>query len=150
MREALSVCRICSGACGLTVTIDDHGRPTRVRGDRQHPVTRGYICSKGADIPDQTTRSDRLLRPMKRLDDGRFVEIPLTHARAQIAAKLKTILAEDGGRAVATFSGTNHWHNNSVSYLHEAFLGAVSSPNKYTTGTIDQSAHLVTMGPMAL
>ncbi len=150
MREALSVCRICSGACGLIVTIDDHGRPTRVRGDRQHPVTRGYICSKGADIPDQTTRTDRLLRPMKRLDDGRFVEIPLTQALDEIAAKLRTILDESGGRAVATFSGTNHWHNNPVSYMHEAFLAAVGSPNKYTTGTIDQSAHLVTMGRMGI
>ncbi len=150
MREALSVCRICSGACGLTVTIDDQGRPTRTRGDRDHPVTRGYICSKGADIPDQTTRSDRLLRPMKRLDDGRFVEIPLAQALDEIAARLKTILDEDGGRAVATFSGTNHWHNNPVSYMHEAFLAAVGSPNTYTTGTIDQSAHLVTMGRMGI
>ena len=150
MREALSVCRICSGACGLIVTIDDHDRPIRTRGDREHPVTRGYICSKGADIPDQTTRSDRLLRPMKRLDDGRFVEISLAQALDEIAARLKTILDEDGGRAVATFSGTNHWHNNPVSYLHEAFLAAVGSPSKYTTGTIDQSAHLVTMGRMGI
>ena len=95
MREALSVCRICSGACGLTVTIDDDGRATRVRGDREHPVTRGYICSKGADIPDQTTRADRLLRPMKRLEDGRFVEIPLAQALDEIAAKLGTILDDD-------------------------------------------------------
>jgi len=150
MREALSVCRICSGACGLTVTIDDQGRPVRVRGDREHPVTRGYICGKGADIPDQTTRADRLLRPMKRLEDGHFIEIPLAQALDEIADRLRPILDEDGGRAVATFSGTNHWHNNPVSYLHEAFLAAVGSPNKYTTGTIDQSAHLVTMGRMGI
>ena len=150
MREAKSVCRICSGACGVTVTIDDDGHAIKVRGDRQHPVTRGFACSKGLDIPDQTHRPDRLLRPMKRLDDGRFVEIPLAKALDEIAARLKTILAEDGGRAVATFSGTNHWHNNPVSYLHEAFLAAIGSPNKYTTGTIDQSAHLVTMGRMGI
>lgn len=150
MRQAKSVCRICSGACGLVVSIDDAGRVAKVRGDRQHPVTRGFACSKGLDIPDQTNRADRLLRPMKRLDDGRFVEVPLAEALDEIADRLRVILDEDGGQAVATFSGTNHWHNNPVTYMHEAFLAAVGSPNKYTTGTIDQSAHLVTMGRMGI
>jgi anaerobic selenocysteine-containing dehydrogenase len=150
MREAISVCRVCSGFCGLTVTVDDDGRAVKVRGDRRHPVSRGFACSKGLDIPDQTNRPDRVLRPLKRLEDGRFVELPLSDALDEIAERLNAILDEDGGRAVATFSGTNHWHNNPVSYLHEAFLAALGSPNKYTTGTIDQSAHLVTMGRMGI
>jgi anaerobic selenocysteine-containing dehydrogenase len=150
MREAFSVCRICSGACALTVTIDDDGRATRVRGDKRHPVSRGFVCSKGLDIPKQTNGPDRLLRPMKRLENGQFVEIPLAQALDEIADRLHKILDEDGGRAVATFSGTHHWHNNPVSYLHEAFLAAIGSPNKYTTATIDQSAHLVTMARMGI
>ncbi len=42
MLEARSVCRICSGACGVIVTIDDVGRAINGRGDRKpsHPRLR--------------------------------------------------------------------------------------------------------------
>ena len=43
-RDVLSYCRICAAACGITVTVDDD-HIVRVRGDAQHPVSRGYTCS---------------------------------------------------------------------------------------------------------
>jgi anaerobic selenocysteine-containing dehydrogenase len=35
--------RDCPDACGIVATVED-GRVTRLDGDRQHPVTRGFLC----------------------------------------------------------------------------------------------------------
>ena len=38
--------RDCPDACQILATVDD-GRITRLRGDPDHPVTRGFLCVKG-------------------------------------------------------------------------------------------------------
>jgi anaerobic selenocysteine-containing dehydrogenase len=45
LRQERSYCRICSGMCGLIVTIADD-RIVGVSGDKDHPLTRGFACSK--------------------------------------------------------------------------------------------------------
>ena len=50
-RDVLSYCRICAAACGITVTVDGE-RVVRVRGDAEHPVSRGYTCAKGRGLPE--------------------------------------------------------------------------------------------------
>ena len=54
-REQLSYCRICAAACGITVTVDDE-QVVRVRGDADHPVSRGYTCTKGRGLADVAPR----------------------------------------------------------------------------------------------
>ena len=46
IRNEKSFCRICAGGCGVEVTIEND-RPIEVRGDRDQPMTKGYICFKG-------------------------------------------------------------------------------------------------------
>ena len=46
MPDMNSFCRFCGALCGVTVSFED-GVPTAVRGDADHPLSRGYICSKG-------------------------------------------------------------------------------------------------------
>ena len=35
--------RDCPDACGIVATVED-GVVTALRGDREHPVTRGFLC----------------------------------------------------------------------------------------------------------
>ena len=43
-----SVCALdCPDCCALLVNVED-GRGTRLRGDPEHPVTRGFLCGKVA------------------------------------------------------------------------------------------------------
>src|SRR6478752_1985567 len=64
-RDVLSYCRICAAACGIVVTVDGD-RVVRVRGDDEHPVSRGYTCSKGRGIAAWHHAPDRLDRPRLR------------------------------------------------------------------------------------
>lgn len=148
MREATSICRVCSGCCGLNVTIDDAERVVKVRGDHAHLMSKGYACIKGLRIPEAMNSQERLLHPMKRQPDGSFEAISLSRALDEIAGRLRAILKEDGGSAVATFSGTSHWLNTPLVQMVKDFLCAIGSPNRFTNATIDQSSHLVTMGRM--
>jgi anaerobic selenocysteine-containing dehydrogenase len=56
----------CPDACGVLITIED-GRATRIQGDPQHPVTRGFLCAKVAKYLDRVYSPERVLFPMRRV-----------------------------------------------------------------------------------
>ncbi len=62
-----SVCPLdCPDACGMLVTVRD-GVAVRVRGDAEHPFTRGFLCGKVSHELERVYHSDRLKYPMRRL-----------------------------------------------------------------------------------
>jgi len=54
-RNAISFCRICSGGCGVVLEIDGSDRIVGVRGDKESPLTRGYLCFKAGKRRPRTT-----------------------------------------------------------------------------------------------
>jgi molybdopterin guanine dinucleotide-containing S/N-oxide reductase-like protein len=56
----------CPDACGVLITVED-GRATRIVGDPEHPVTRGFLCAKVAKYLDRVYSPDRVLYPMRRI-----------------------------------------------------------------------------------
>lgn len=144
MRQVKSFCRICSGTCGTVVTIDDEDRIHAVRGDKEHALTAGYACGKGLAVADMHNRPDRILRPLKRRDDGTFEEISLEQATAEIAQRLSTLIARDGAQSIATYCGTAGTWNMTLMKMVAPFMRAIGSPNVYTCLTIDCSSRVVT------
>ncbi|MET0988191.1 MAG: molybdopterin-dependent oxidoreductase [Steroidobacteraceae bacterium] len=143
-REVTSVCRICVGNCGVRVTLDD-GRITGIRGDKDHVLSRGYVCIKGINAHLASGSEQRILRPLKRQADGSFAPIALDQALDEIAAQLSAIAAEDGAPSVALFKGTQAYLNVALAPMLTDWMAAIGSPSFFTTMTIDQSAKYVTM-----
>ncbi|HEY3974265.1 MAG TPA: molybdopterin-dependent oxidoreductase [Candidatus Sulfotelmatobacter sp.] len=56
----------CPDACGVLITVQD-GRATRIQGDPEHPVTRGFLCAKVAKYLDRVYSPDRVMYPMRRI-----------------------------------------------------------------------------------
>ena len=56
----------CPDACGVLITIQD-GRATKIQGDPEHPVTRGFLCAKVAKYLDRVYSPERVLYPMRRV-----------------------------------------------------------------------------------
>jgi anaerobic selenocysteine-containing dehydrogenase len=56
----------CPDACGVLITVQD-GRATRIQGDPEHPVTRGFLCAKVAKYLDRVYSPERALYPMRRI-----------------------------------------------------------------------------------
>src|ERR1044071_8692021 len=94
-----SVCALdCPDACSLLVTVEDE-KATRLRGNPDHPITRGFLCGKVARYLDREYSPERLLYPQRRIGEkgsGRFARISWDEALGEIADRLKAVAAEFG------------------------------------------------------
>lgn len=143
MREAISFCRICSGLCGVRLTIDENNRITDIRGDKAHPLTGGYVCIKGR-MADVENEGKRLLHPLKRLTDGSFMRIEKERALDEIAARMETIIDRNGPDSMACYRGTANYFHTSAYHMLPAWMKAIGSGAFFSSLTIDQSAKIVT------
>jgi anaerobic selenocysteine-containing dehydrogenase len=140
-----SVCRICTALCGVVLDVEDD-RIQAVRGDRAHPMSKGYACIKGLQGGYALQAPDRILRPLKRTPAGHFEEIGLDRALDEIADRLARIRTEDGADSIALFKGTQAYMNATLAEMIPAFMSAIASHALFSTMTIDQSAKIVTAG----
>ena len=138
-RVVKTFCGICAGMCGLDVELDVKGEITAIRGDRTNPLTQGYACIKGLQLPAAHRSPERLLHPLKRCEDGTFVRIGLEQALDEIGARLTKIMASDGPDAIGAFRGTLSYSN----YMLPAWVRSIGSHGFYSTMTVDQSAKWV-------
>ncbi len=99
-----TACVLCSANCGIEVRID--GREiTRVRGDKEHPASKGYTCEKGLRVNHYQNGRDRLTAPMKRLGDGTYTEIGWDQAIREVADRLVGIRDTHGGDKIMYYGG---------------------------------------------
>ena len=72
-----TACILCSLNCGLEVQLggEDGRRIERVRGNKSHPGSQGYICEKPQRLDYYQNAADRLTAPLRRRADGTFEAI---------------------------------------------------------------------------
>ncbi|MBC8443924.1 MAG: molybdopterin-dependent oxidoreductase [Deltaproteobacteria bacterium] len=122
-------CPLCYHNCGLELQTDGH-EVTRVRADKSHPRTRGYICRKGARVAHYQSHQQRLTHPLKRVGD-RFVKVSWDQAISEIAERLKTILDRHGPRALAYMGGGGQGCHMETAY-GRTLLAALGSQYHYS------------------
>lgn len=103
-----NVCPLdCPDTCGMRVSVRD-GVAVELKGDPEHPFTRGFLCQKMARFLDRVYSPDRLMVPMKRVGakgEGKFEAISWDEAIASIAARFASIAASsDGPQAILPYS----------------------------------------------
>jgi len=103
-----SVCALdCPDACSLLIQVDGEGHGSRLRGNPEHPVTRGFLCGKVAKYLEREYSPDRLLYPMKRTGakgSTQFARISWDDALNEIASRLQSISAEFGSESILPYS----------------------------------------------
>lgn len=90
--------RDCPDVCSIVATVED-GRVVRLQGDRQHPVTRGFLCHRTSRFLERQYDPDRLTTPMVRQGSD-FEPISWDEALDLIANKMVQIRDESGGAAI--------------------------------------------------
>lgn len=114
MRRELTTIRAvcphdCPDTCGMVVQVDPaSGRAVGLRGDPDHPFTRGFLCQKVANYLQRVYHPERLKYPLRRVGrkgEGRFERISWDEAIAEIAARFQAIAAsEHGPQAILPYS----------------------------------------------
>ena len=99
-----TACIICALNCGLEVKTEGR-RIVRIRGDKAHPMSQGYVCEKSQRMDYYQNGADRLESPMRRRPDGTYEAIDWTTAIREIAAKLSAIKARHGGESILYYGG---------------------------------------------
>jgi anaerobic selenocysteine-containing dehydrogenase len=92
----------CPDTCSMLITVEN-GRAIEVRGNPDHPFTRGGLCVKVNNYTDRVYSPDRLLYPLRRTGpkgSRQFERISWEAALQEISNRFKQIVAEYGPQAI--------------------------------------------------
>lgn len=109
--EFFTTCtRDCPDSCSVLVTVKD-GRVVGHRGNPAHPITRGFLCSKGHRYLERFASQQRLLYPERRSANGSFERVSWDEALTLLAQKLAVARDTHGPCSVLalSYSGMRGW-----------------------------------------
>ena len=99
-----TACILCSLNCGLEVQTE--GRQlVKVRGDKSHPASRGYLCEKAQRLNYYQNGRDRLQSPMRRREDGSYEAVSWDTAIREITEGFNAIKERHGGDKILFYGG---------------------------------------------
>jgi anaerobic selenocysteine-containing dehydrogenase len=90
--------RDCPDACGIVASLDD-GVVTKLDGDPEHPVTKGFLCFRTSRFLELMASSTRVAQPMVRRQ-GRLEPATWEAALSLIAKRLTAVRDESGPEAI--------------------------------------------------
>ena len=89
----------CPDTCSILTTVED-GKAIAVRGNPDHPFTKGRLCVKVNNYQDRVYSDKRLLYPMKRVGPKGNCAVHSASAGTRrcstIATRFTEIIASDG------------------------------------------------------
>jgi len=132
-------CNLCEAICGLEIRTQ--GREIlSIRGDKDDPVSQGYICPKATALADIHNDPDRLRAPLRKID-GEWHEIGWDEAFEYAAQAIVALQEQHGPDSVAFFAGNPSVHNWG-NLTHGVLLRkAVGTRNHFSATSLDQLPH---------
>ncbi len=101
----------CPDTCAMLVTVrrENGGawKAVDVRGDPDHPVTRGFLCAKVDRYLERTYHEGRLTTPLRRVGrkgEGRFEPVSWDDAIALVTGRLQRAATEHGPQSILPYS----------------------------------------------
>ena len=135
--QKVTFCRICEAHCGMVATVED-GRVTKLRPDRDHPLSAGYACPKGIAMLDVQNDPDRVLHPLRRRADGEgFERVSWDEALSDIGRRLREVRDRHGGGAIGWYMGNPGAFSHSHPLWVKGLLDALGSRHYYTASSQD-------------
>jgi len=135
VEEKTTYCRICEPMCGLKVEVEG-SRLLSVRGDPDHPLSKGWLCRRGIAFGELHNDPDRLRRPLRKAEKG-FEEIPWDTALDEVAKKLRRIRDTHGPQSVAVYNGNPMAFCTYGTISVPMFVGALKTRQFFTAGSQD-------------
>src|SRR5436190_3238559 len=138
-----TTCCYCGVGCGIVVNKDAHNRIT-VEGDKNHPVNKGMLCSKGMNLHHTVNdKSDRLLNPEMRYNKNMPRQrVSWDVALERTAAVFKTFIDKYGPDSVA-FYASGQCLTEEYYVVNKLIKGFIGSNNIDTNSRLCMSSAVV-------
>jgi len=129
--------------CGVVVHKEDNGRLT-LEGDKEHPSSKGMLCSKGMNLHYTVMdQSDRLLYPQMRLNRSMPMQrVSWDEALERTAAVFKTLIKKFGPDSVA-FYVSGQCLTEEYYLVNKLIKGFIGSNNIDTNSRLCMSSAVV-------
>jgi formate dehydrogenase len=131
----------------MVATVED-GVVTKLRPDKDHPLSRGFACPKGIAMTELQNDPDRVTYPLRRVRGGAassngapegFERVSWDEALDDIGRRLKQVRERHGGESVGWYMG----NPGAFSYSHplwvKGFLDGLGSHHLYSASSQDVS-----------
>ncbi len=122
-----SVCRFCGVGCGIMLGISPDEKLVAVRGDKDHPTTKGMLCGKALALPRIVTSRDRLTTPQIRRN-GTLEKATWEEAMALVADKFAKAIDEHGRDSIAYY-GSGQALSEETYLAARLFRGGIGTNN---------------------
>jgi anaerobic selenocysteine-containing dehydrogenase len=132
----------------MLTTVRD-GRVISVRGNPDHPFTRGGLCVKVKNYEDRVYSPDRVLHPLRRTGpkgSGQFEPISWDAALAEIGDRFRAAVARQGAEAIMPCSYLGHEGLLNGLGCGDAFfnrLGATVAERTFCASGVNAAYHMV-------
>jgi len=141
-RIVRSICFECHSRCGALLEVEE-GRLIGIKGDKDHPFSRGFLCPKGRACMEIIYHPERITKPLVRVKnrgEGKFEPVSWGEALEIVSHRLLETREKWGAEAFALGRGTTR---GIPPFLHR-FMSAYGSPNYF--GPLHMSGGPVAMG----
>lgn len=109
-----SYCGLCHARCGLVLEIENN-MVVKIKGDKEHPITRGMTCPRSRLMLDHLYHPWRVNTPLKRRGErgsGEWEPVTWDEALDEVAERLDALRKQYGPETLAFTHGTKrtyHW-----------------------------------------
>lgn len=125
MREVKTICPYCGVGCGLILQAEN-GKLLGTKPDKDHPISKGALCPKGATAHEFVQHPDRLTSPLVR-QNGQLVAVSWDEAYDYIVREIQRLQSTYGYDSLALISSTRSTVEEN--YIAQKFARAVLHTN---------------------
>ena len=125
-----SICTFCAANCGVLVHVEK-GKIIKIEGNRDHPLSQGYICERIKYAIKWLYHPDQLHYPLKRAGDrgeNKWERITWDQALDEIAEKLRELKEQYGPETLAVTEGTLR---GALFWMRSRFCYLFGNPHKH-------------------
>lgn len=145
-RTVFRTCPLCEATCGLEIEIVDD-RVKRIRGDREHVMSAGFICPKGSALKQLHEDPDRLRTPLIKVN-GVHRQASWEEAFSLISRRFQEITEQHGRSALAIYVGNPNVHQLDNTLGIRPLIRSLGTRNIFSASTVDQMPKHVSSGFM--
>lgn len=135
----LRTCNLCEAMCGIVIQHDGEN-VLSIKGDKNDPFSKGYICPKATALQDLHEDSDRLRHPVERTANG-WKEISWPDALDKVDAGIQSVQKKHGQNAFGIYLGNPNVHNLGGMLTIKHLLSSIKTRSRFSATSIDQLPH---------